>query len=733
MDMSAEDQARMESAMTAVQLQLGSASPVLERDIKDALWNYYFDVDESVAYLRAKNKLAAKIAAAKAAKLAAVAPAAAAASLPAPGADPSVPEGGKKLSKLQLKMLASQAARKAPSVPTPPPRAPTPPPTALPTLPPSPPSAPAFSLRAPPSHFASTLAPASPAPLDLLARIERALGRDSAIASAGIPAFAGPSPDDLVLLARKGTSLGVAPKRISQTEKGRREIPTAVRETLARVDTHARQDLEGMNLVPAASTSSATASSSSSVGGADTPPPPPVTKVAKEKILEEVRRKEKDEKPVLSLVVVGHVDAGKSTLMGRLLHELGVLSDRALQANQRQAQKIGKASFAYAWTLDATDEERERGVTIGIAIDGFETASKRFTLIDAPGHRDFIPNMISGAAQADTAVLVIDGSNGGFERGFEGNGQTREHAVLVRSLGVQQLVVAINKLDAVRWAEARFENIKALLIPFLSQTGFHPSKVFFVPVGATTGENVVARESEILNSWYDGPTLVEQLDKLDVPPRSLEAPLRIPVSNVFRGQSATASGLAVSGRIESGIVQVGEELAALPGDGVGVVRSLEVDGVLVPYAVAGVNATVFLSGIDPRNLSVGSVLCPIDQLVPVVSGFSAQIIVFDLDYPIPAGASVELFHHSKDIPATISSLDAVLDKVSGAVIKTKPRMLTKSTSARIHVQLRNPTSGPPRKAEMPLETFATNKSMGRVLFRRGGITIAAGIVLEVLP
>ncbi|KAK4699995.1 elongation factor 1 alpha-like protein, partial [Phenoliferia sp. Uapishka_3] len=490
-----------------------------------------------------------------------------------------------------------------------------------------------------------------------------------------------------------------------------------------------RQDLEGMNLVPSSSSLKEAEAAAQTTSQA----PVVVSKVAKEKILEQVREKEKDEKPVLSLVVVGHVDAGKSTLMGRLLHELGVLSDRALQSNQRQSEKIGKGSFAYAWTLDATDEERERGVTIDVAIDGFETPSKRFTLIDAPGHRDFIPNMISGAAQADTAVLVIDGSNGGFEKGFEGNGQTREHAVLVRSLGVQQLVVAINKLDAVRWAEARFENIKEALIPFLSATGFHPSKVFFVPVGATSGENVVGRENEILESWYNGPTLVQQLDQLDVPKRSLEAPLRIPVSNVFRGQSATASGLAISGRIESGIVQVGEELAALPGDGVGVVRSLEVDGMQVPWAVAGVNVTIFLAGIDPRNLSVGSILCPTDQLVPVVSTFSAQIIVFDLDYPIPSGASVELFHFSKDVPATISSLDAILDKVTGAVTKTKPRMLTKGTSARIHVQLRNPTSGPARKAEIPLETFAANKSMGRVLFRRAGVTIAAGIVLEVGP
>lgn len=289
-------------------------------------------------------------------------------------------------------------------------------------------------------------------------------------------------------------------------------------------------------------------------------------------------------------------------------------------------------------------------MTIDVAIDGFETATKRFTLIDAPGHRDFIPNMISGAAQADTAVLVVDGASGAFERGFEGDGQTREHAVLVRSLGVQQLVVAINKLDAVSptsvtgaigtdvllqvgWAQARFENIRDQLRPFLTQTGFQPSNVSYIPVGATSGENLVERSNAVLNAWYEGRTLVEQLDALSVPPRALDAPLRIPVSNVFRGQTATSSGLAVAGRIESGIVQIGERLACLPGDESGVVRcefivpiihtptnvantALEVDGVSVPWAVAGANVTIFLSGIDPLQLSYVLLPLPSPPLTP---------------------------------------------------------------------------------------------------------------------
>lgn len=268
----------------------------------------------------------------------------------------------------------------------------------------------------------------------------------------------------------------------------------------------------------------------------------------------------------------GHVDAGKSTLMGRVLHELGETSDKEIFNYQRQSEKIGKGSFAYAWTFDAMEEERERcvphsspllscsplllahadevpprvasrrGVTIDVAIDSFETPQRRFTLIDAPGHRDFIPNMISGAAQADAAVLVVDGSNGGFEKGFEGGGQTREHAVLVRSLGVQQLIVAVNKLDTVRlalscfgtprgagrdtdcvigprrawcmqvgWSQKRFDAIRDALQPFLTQTGFAPAKVAYVPVGAMSGENLTRRSNEVLEAWYEGRSLVEEL------------------------------------------------------------------------------------------------------------------------------------------------------------------------------------------------------------------------------
>ncbi|TNY24697.1 hypothetical protein DMC30DRAFT_345421, partial [Rhodotorula diobovata] len=764
---------QMAQAFAQVQSVLGTDSPIPDRSIRDALWDSYFDVDGTIAHLldeQHKKEMAAN----RAAKVAAAAPPApsssssAALSTPAPARAPdaaaapaALPE--KKLSKLQQKMLFARASRTQPGAaggPAPPaavepavPRedakdaAPRGAPMAL-DEPPNPLFAAPSALHAPPSLFASALAPApppsalAPAAAEAHSRhVAAALGVAAGASPAQVAAF-GPSPDDRVLEARKGTALK------ARLAKQARKAAAASQPGSAKSSRPATPSAPGAKV-------SLNKPAGASAGGGKSAPPGPVSALrgdmealglggngpsplAREQEEQEERRRreatELEQAQQARLMPgsrAGHVDAGKSTLMGRVLHELGETSDKEIFNYQRQSEKIGKGSFAYAWTFDAMEEERERGVTIDVAIDSFETPQRRFTLIDAPGHRDFIPNMISGAAQADAAVLVVDGSNGGFEKGFEGGGQTREHAVLVRSLGVQQLIVAVNKLDTVGWSQKRFDAIRDALQPFLTQTGFAPAKVAYVPVGAMSGENLTRRSNEVLEAWYEGRSLVEELDSLDVPQRALEAPLRLPVSNVFKGQAATASGLAVTGRIESGIVQVGEKLAALPGDETGVVRALEVEGELVPYALAGSNVTVFLASIEANQLSVGSVLCPPAQPVPVVSAFVAQIIVFEPQYPITAGYAVELFHHSRDIPATIVGLEALLDKTTGQVTRSNPRMLTKNTSARIRVQLRAaPSAG--RTAGIPLEPFSVNKGMGRVLFRRGGETVAAGIVLEVL-
>ncbi|KAF8204864.1 P-loop containing nucleoside triphosphate hydrolase protein [Pholiota molesta] len=459
--------------------------------------------------------------------------------------------------------------------------------------------------------------------------------------------------------------------------------------------------------------------------------------MAKEKILEEARRtldaEDQTGKKAISIVVIGHVDAGKSTLMGRLLYELGRLDEKTRKANERASEKIGKSSFSWAWGLDGTTEERERGITMDIALQTLETPHRHITVLDAPGHKDFIPNMISGASQADCALLVVDSTIGEFESGFQRGGQTREHLLLVRSLGVSQVVVAVNKLDQVDWSQSRYHEICAELQPFLTQSGFQPSKTSYVPVSAMQGVNLVGVHETVASSlkqWYTGPTLVHLLDKLIPPIRDISSPLRIPISNVFKRQS---SGAAVSGRLCGGVVQVGEKLQVLPGDETAIVKSIELDETFVPWAASGSNVTLNLTAINPVTLGIGSVLCPPTDLVPLATLFTARIIVFDIEIPITAGASMELFHHSRDVPVTTLKLISTIDRASGKVLKANPRVLTKGVSAEVQIALRSvQVAGASQISRgIPLEKFSTNKDMGRILIRRGGETIAAGVVLEI--
>lgn len=459
-------------------------------------------------------------------------------------------------------------------------------------------------------------------------------------------------------------------------------------------------------------------------------PPAPKLAYTREHILHELQQQEQNCQREIGLVVVGHVDAGKSTLMGRMLVELGHVTDREHHQNVRNSSKAGKGSFAYAWSLDSSEEERAHGVTIDVAHDTFRTERTLFHLLDAPGHKDFVPNMISGAAQADAGVLVVDAITGEFESGFSPQGQTREHATLLRSLGVQQLVVAINKLDAMDYLQARYEDIVAQLTPFLSHCGFDMSHVQFVPVAGVTGENLRARsESGSLATWYRGDTLAEALDKLQQPSRMYDAPLRMPVNNVFKGGSLISSGLGVSGRIVSGIVQVGEVLRALPGDAWGIVKAIECENDTRPWAAAGAIVTLYLTQIEANEVSVGSILCVPSAPVPLCREVLVQLLVFAPTYPILPGTAVEVFHHSAEIPAQITELVSLLDRASGDVIRLRPRVLSRHATAVVRVSLGRRGHG----AGFPLEVFSTNKDMARLLFRMHGETIAAGIIIEATP
>ncbi|KAI3624238.1 hypothetical protein CBS14141_002666 [Malassezia furfur] len=517
-----------------------------------------------------------------------------------------------------------------------------------------------------------------------------------------------PTPCSLVALVLKGTQ---------QAGTGGRTPPAAgpVQQL--------RGSLQKMDLGGSSASGTTGSQTGSHAGSPRAHSPSPKLNMPREQARAEAHQRDQRGQREIGLVVVGHVDSGKSTLMGRMLHEFGQLGDREHEKNVRGSAKMGKSSFAYAWALDSSEEERARGVTIDVAQDSFRTPTTLFHLLDAPGHSDFVPNMISGAAQADAAILVVDAILGAFEAGFLPRGQTREHATLLRSLGVQQLVVAINKLDATSYDEARYNEIRTTLTPFLAQCGFDMEHcVQFVPCAASAGWNVAQRDAS-LAPWYSGRTLAEALDALRMPARLIDAPLRMPVSNVFRSMSAASSGLGVSGRIVSGLVQVGEVLRPLPGDETGLVRAIECDNELVPWAAAGTNATLYFAHLEQNHVSVGSVVCPPDALVPLVSEVVVQLLVFQPTYPLVQGTALEVYHHSADIPGQLVELIALLDKGSGDVLKKKPRVLPQQSSATARIKLGDGRG-------YPIETFSKNKEMARLLFRMHGETVAAGIVIE---
>ncbi|KAG5277500.1 hypothetical protein AALO_G00118340 [Alosa alosa] len=425
-------------------------------------------------------------------------------------------------------------------------------------------------------------------------------------------------------------------------------------------------------------------------------------------------------KPLLNMVVIGHVDAGKSTLMGHLLYLLGNVNKRTMHKYEQEAKKAGKASFAYAWVLDETGEERDRGVTMDVGMTKFETTSKVVTLMDAPGHKDFIPNMITGAAQADVAVLVVDASRGEFEAGFEAGGQTREHALLVRSLGVTQLAVAVNKMDQVSWQQERFKEITSKLGHFLKQAGFKDSDVFYIPTSGLSGENL-SRKSSVseLVSWYKGPCLVEQIDGFKPPQRSVEKPFRLCVSDVFKDQG---SGFCVTGKIEAGYIQTGDRMLAMPPNETCTVKAITLHDEPLDWAAAGDHVTLCVTGMDIIKINVGCVFCDPKEPIKACTRFRARVLLFNIEVPITQGFPVLLHYQTISEPATIRKLVSILHKSSGEVLKKKPKCLGKGQNAVVEIQTQRPVA---------LELYKDFKELGRFMLRYVGSTIAAGVVTEI--
>ncbi|XP_074286834.1 uncharacterized protein LOC141612035 isoform X2 [Silene latifolia] len=424
----------------------------------------------------------------------------------------------------------------------------------------------------------------------------------------------------------------------------------------------------------------------------------------------------------LNLAIVGHVDSGKSTLSGRLLHLLGQISQKQMHKFEKEAKQHGKGSFAYAWALDESAEERVRGITMTVAVAYFDTKNYHVVLLDSPGHKDFVPNMISGTTQADSAILVLDASIGAYETGMDiAGGQSREHAQLVRSYGVDQIIVAINKMDVVAYSQERFDLIKQQVGSFLRHCGFKDSSVFWIPVSAMENQNLVASASDVrLNSWYDGPNLLDAIDKLHPPKRDYEKPLLMPICDVVKTRSTAQ--ISSCGKLEAGALRNGCKVLVMPLGDVAVVRSIECNSQSCTVARAGQNVAVVLQGIDATHVKAGGVLCHPDFPVRVASHLELKILVLDVKIPILIGSQVEFhIHHAKEA-ARVVKIVSLLDPRTGKETKKAPRHLLAKQSAVIEVAL---------QGEVCAEEFSSYKALGRVFLRQSGRTIAAGVVTRV--
>lgn len=417
-------------------------------------------------------------------------------------------------------------------------------------------------------------------------------------------------------------------------------------------------------------------------------------------------------KPHLNLVFIGHVDHGKSTTVGRILHDTGSIDPHELENLKKLAEQMGKATFEFAFVMDQVKEERERGLTIDVAHKRFDTDKYYFTIIDAPGHRDFVKNMITGTSQADAAVLVVGGAEGPQT-------QTREHIFLARTLGVEQLIVAINKMDATKpeYDEKRFKSIKDEVTTLLKSVGYKVDKIPFIPISAYKGDNVVKPSTKL--GWYKGPTLVAALNEIQVPPKPTDKPLRLPIQDVY---SITGAGTVPVGRVETGVLKVGMKVHFMPADKVGEVKSIEMHHEQIQQAEPGDNVGFNVRGVDKKDLRRGDVAGPTDTPPTVAKSFIAQIVVLNHPSVITVGYTPVFHAHTAQVACTFEEIQKSLDPKTGATKQEKPDFLKTGDAAIVKIRPTKP---------MVIEAAKQFPQMGRFAIRDMGQTVAAGQVIEV--
>ncbi|MFW9945622.1 MAG: translation elongation factor EF-1 subunit alpha [Candidatus Odinarchaeota archaeon] len=425
------------------------------------------------------------------------------------------------------------------------------------------------------------------------------------------------------------------------------------------------------------------------------------------------------DKQHLNLVIIGHIDHGKSTMMGALLIETGAVTEREARELEKLAKEYDRDSWSYAFVFDKLKEERQRGITIDLAFRKFETPNKYFTIIDAPGHADFVKNMITGASQADAAILVVSGKKGEMEVGIAANGQTREHAYLAQTLGVKQLVVAINKADNYDYSEDRYNECKDAVSDLLKQIGFPVKKVPFVPVSGLMMENLSKKSDKM--AWYDGPTLIEAIDQFEIPPKPTDKPLRLPIQDAYR---IKGTGVVPVGRVETGVLKKGDKIIIMPTEFKGEIRSIEMHHEEIPQAVPGDNVGFSIRGLEMKDVGRGDCLGHPNDPPTVVTpkgSWTGQIIVIWHPTAIAQGYTPVIHAHTAQVAAKFLELNKKLDQKTGAVIEDSPKFIKRNESAIIKLQ-------PIKK--MCLEKYEKFAEMGRFAVRDMGRTVAVGIVKD---
>lgn len=423
----------------------------------------------------------------------------------------------------------------------------------------------------------------------------------------------------------------------------------------------------------------------------------------------------------MNLVVVGHVDAGKSTATGHLIYKCGGIDKRTIEKFEKEANEIGKGSFKYAWVLDKLKAERERGITIDIALWKFESPKSVFTIIDAPGHRDFIKNMITGTSQADAAILMIDSTQGGFEAGISKDGQTREHALLAFTLGVKQMVVCCNKMDdkTVQYAQSRYEEISKEVGTYLKRVGYQLDKVRFIPISGFQGDNMIDKSENM--GWYKGPTLLEALDTLDTPVRPVDKPLRLPLQDVYK---IGGIGTVPVGRVETGIMKPGDVVTFAPANVTTEVKSIEMHHEQLAQAVPGDNVGFNVKNVSVKDIRRGNV-CGNSKNDPPkeAAEFTAQVIVLNHPGQISNGYAPVLDCHTSHIACRFAEIESKIDRRSGKELEKEPKFVKSGDAAMVRMVPSKP---------MCVEVFNDYPPLGRFAVRDMRQTVAVGIIKAVV-